>query len=373
MPSETPQPALISTLRARRSAAGLSQGELAAQVGVSRQALIAIELGRQVPSTALALQLARALRCGVESLFALPGGPVLTARWAGAEGRVAERAVVGRVDGRWVAHASACAERSADALLLALPDARGQVSIESLCEPKRLEQNLLVAGCAPLLGVLADRLAQRHRDARASWIAANSTRALELLAAGLVHVAGIHLGAASDAAAHASIVRQAVGARRVTLVNLARWRQGLLVAPGNPLGLAAGCGAFGPELRWALREPGSGARQLLERVLRQDGLQQVALAAGPPVARDHAEVARLVRWGLADAGVAIEAVARAEGLDFIPLAEERFDLVVPDALLETPLVSRWLDTIGRPAFRAEASRLPGYDLSLAGQASSVGV
>jgi putative molybdopterin biosynthesis protein len=75
--------------------------------------------------------------------------------------------------------------------------------------------------------------------------------------------------------------------------------------------------------------------------------------------------------GLADTGIAIEAAAHAEGLDFIPLAEERFDLVVPEARHDERPVSRLLDLIGGRRFQADARPLAGYDLSTAGHASTV--
>lgn len=70
-------------------------------------------------------------------------------------------------------------------------------------------------------------------------------------------------------------------------------------------------------------------------------------------------------------GVAIEAVALDQGLAFIPVSEERFDLIVPESRLQTSAVSRFLGLIDRAPFRHEAAHLPGYDLSQAGHASTV--
>jgi putative molybdopterin biosynthesis protein len=89
------------------------------------------------------------------------------------------------------------------------------------------------------------------------------------------------------------------------------------------------------------------------------------------MAEGHAEVARLIRWGAADVGVGIESAALAEGLDFVPLTEERFDLVVPAAFAEKAPVSRLLDALDDPSFRTEVSHLPGYDGSMSGQVTTV--
>lgn len=363
------EPPIRCTLRQRRTAAGLSQGELAARVGVSRQTLIAVEAGRQVPSTGLALHLARALRCSVEDLFALPGGSLLEAALApsgvGRSGRVA----VGRIDGVWAAHPLPVDTHPGDGLMIeATPG--GRATIEPLADPAALEQNVLVAGCAPLLGLLAGRLGRHHADARATWLPTTSTRALELLGAGLVHVAGLHLVEADRPGGHAEIVREHFPDQAMLIVNLTRWRQGFVVAPGNPLGVHAVEDLLRDELRFACRGAGAAAHKLVLRHLASAGLEGQAWARGPR-ASGHAEVARLVRWGVADTGVAIEAAALAEGLDFVPLSEERFDLLVPLARASAPPVARLLQLLDTPTFRAEAARLPGYDLAMSGQASTV--
>ena len=74
---------------------------------------------------------------------------------------------------------------------------------------------------------------------------------------------------------------------------------------------------------------------------------------------------------MADVGVAIEGAAIAEALTFLPITDERFDLVVPTDRLELPSVARVIDTLGRGAFRAEARGLPGYDLSQCGELTAV--
>lgn len=363
-------PTLTSSLRRRRAATGLSQSDLAERVGVSRQAIVAIEAGRQVPSTLLALQLARALCCGIDELFQLEGGPIARARLACAADE-SKRVVMGRVDGLLVGHRLSDPTHAADAVLLEPQSSGEEWLVELLNDPSAVDENLLVAGCAPLLGALSARTGRRYRDTRATWISADSGRALELLTQGLVHVAGIHLANATDPDAHARAARAAFPGERTTVVNLARWRQGLVVAPGNPLGLEAGPELFRDGVRHVSREPGSGAQRVLGCLMANAGVSELPSGATSPIASDHAEVARLVRWGVADVGVAIEAEALSQGLDFIPVSEERFDLIVLESRLEMKAISRFMDLIDRATFRAEAARLPGYDLSQAGHASSV--
>lgn len=388
-------PSLLTSVRERRVEAGLSQTELAATVGVSRQGLSAIESGRQVPSTTLSLHLARALGCTVDDIFRLPGGPRIEAELA-RDPHDARRVVLGRVEGRLVAHPLSDDTHAADGLLVDRPRpqrppettsasapipvsatdttsgaAAGFSMVEAFADPASISGNLLVAGCAPLLGLLAERLGRRYRDVRGSWIPANSMAALSLLRRRMVHVAGIHLASSDDPDAHDRAARETAWGSRATLVNLARWRQGLVVAPGNPLGIGPGSELLRPGLRFALRDPGAGAQRLLERELARAGGRATELSGPAGLAADHVDVARLVRWGVADVGVAIESVAIAHGLDFLPLAEERFDLIVTASAMDDPAVSRFLDLIDRPSFRAEAAGIPGYDLSQAGTSSTV--
>ena len=361
---------MTSAVRAHRTALKLSQSELAARVGVSRQALSAIETGRQVPSTLLALHLARALDCTVDDLFRIPGGKVIEARCAPG-GPDARRVAVGRVRDTWIAHPLDHLDHAADGLVVGAGSSPDSSLIEVLDDATDLAANVLVAGCAPLLGVHADRLGRRYRDARATWIHANSSRALQLLTDGLVHIAGVHMAASDDPEAHERAARHAVPGERSVLVNLARWRQGLVVAHGNPLDVEVGAGLLRPGLRFAMRDAGAAAQHLLDRELRHACGGRDAEVTIRAHASDHAEVAALVRWNVVDVGVAIESAALDQGLDFIPLSEERFDLVLPESLLDHEPVSRFLDLIDQPSFRAEVGGLPGYDLSLAGHASTV--
>jgi molybdate-binding protein len=185
----------------------------------------------------------------------------------------------------------------------------------------------------------------------------------------LVHVAGLHLSDARHGEGNVEAVRARFPDRRMLVVNLTRWRQGFVVPEGNPLAIRSGADLLRRGLRLARREEGSGAQTLVRRLLTAEGVDD-AQPRGPS-ASGHAEVAQLVRCGAADVGVAIESVALAAGLGFVPLAEERFDLVVPADLAEAAPVSRLLDTLGDAGFRTEMAHMPGYDGELSGHATTL--
>ncbi len=358
---------LENHLKSQRKAAGLSQNALAERVGVSRQAILAIEASRNVPSTSLGLKLAYALGCSVEDIFQLAPAPGIQAHLApaGAGGEGGTRVALGQVAGRWVAH-----RLPSHGILAADGTLSGtdgdMATVTPLVSSGSLRRNVLVAGCAPLLGAVATRVGQRFSDARVTWLPTGNRRSMQLLAAGMVHVGGLHLAGDDDSAATEAVARRTLPGQRLLLVNLTSWRMGVVVSPGNPLGLAGGDDLMRPGLRLVRREEGSGAHALASRLT--DGASD---GQNGPRAAGHREVARMVRSGSADAGIAIESAALAEGMDFIPLVSERFDLVVPADLAADSPVSRLIETLDDPAFRAEVEHLPGYDGSQSGRVTTV--
>ncbi len=361
---------LDNRVRRHRKANRMSQQRLAEALGVSRQAIHAIETGSQVPSTSLGLRMARVFGCAVEDLFSLAADPVIRARLApsGAANQASSRVVAGRVDNDWVAHRLPSNGITAADGIIAGADG-DEAEITPLGDVGQLERNVLVTGCAPLLGAVSQRVGSRFSDARVTWLRAGNGRSMELLKAGLVHMAGLHLSANGDGEGATRAARRVLPGRRLLVVNLTRWRQGLVVPAGNPLGISGGADLANSDLRVVRREEGSGAQALAASLVEAEG--DCALPDSGPLARGHIEVANLVRCGAADVGVAIEGAALAEGLDFIPLTEERFDLVVPADVAADKPVARVIDTLDDPAFRTEVSHLPGYDGSMSGQVTTV--
>jgi putative molybdopterin biosynthesis protein len=336
-------------LRELRQARGLSLSGLATAIGLSRQALTAIEAGRSTPSTAIALRLAQVLGCRVEELFQLAGPLGISERPPGT------RLVLGHIDGRWVEHAlRPTSAQAADALV------GHQGGIEALHDPLRLRGKVLLAGCAPVLGTLSARTERSGQPS--SWLYAPSGQALRWLAEGRVHVAGMHLAPWDHPEQHEQLLREHMPGQDVVLISLLGWRQGLVLAPGNPLGLRD-ISDLDEAHRVAQRQPGSGAQSVLEAALGRT-------SSGPRV-RSHTEAAQALRLGAADAAVLIEPVAQAFGLPFSPLSEERFELALRRDHLQHPGIVRLLDELGSLDFRREVAGMGAYDLSQAGHTRRV--
>jgi putative molybdopterin biosynthesis protein len=185
------------------------------------------------------------------------------------------------------------------------------------------------------------------------------------LAQGAADLAGCHLWDAETDTYNAPFVRRILPGRRVALLTLAHRRVGLMVAPGNPLNLSGLSDLARPGLRFVYRPPGTGTRVWLEAQLRRWGLE------GPPPAvtevATHTELALLIADGRADAGLGIEAAARACGLDFVPLTRERYDLVVPAENWESPPILALADWLTTPPARTLIADLGGYDTEETGK------
>jgi molybdate-binding protein len=216
------------------------------------------------------------------------------------------------------------------------------------------ETRLLVAGCDPATSVLARHLGRSSVGLVTA--AVNSSVALDLLKRRLAHVAGTHL---KD---EASAIRTQFPRKGVAVFTFAVWEEGLVLARGNPKGIRGVADMARAGVKLAPRETGSGSRQLLDRALQEAGIPPRAVPGyDDPPAAGHLPAAWRVYTGMADGCVATRSAARAFGLDFVPLATERYDLVIRREHLATTAVERLLDTLAQAAFRRELEALCGYD------------
>ena len=185
---------------------------------------------------------------------------------------------------------------------------------------------------------------------------------LAALKRGECHLAGTHLLDELTGDYNLSYLRRFFPAGGVALVNLCYRVQGLMVAPGNPLGLRSLKDVAERGARFINRQSGSGTRMLLDYELRRRSIAPDNIAGYHRELYTHHAVAAAIAGGGADAGLGILAAARALGLDFVPLAEERYDLAIRgDGLASTP-VRELLEVLASPEFRAAVEALGGYDL-----------
>lgn len=187
--------------------------------------------------------------------------------------------------------------------------------------------------------------------------APGSSAGLRAVVAGRADGAAVHL-LHRTGVYNAPFARALLRGRRPHLVHLWRREQGLIVAPGGPASVTDLAG-----LRIALRAPGTGTRVLLDRLLRDAGLDPDGVRG--PVLGSHLEVALAVATGTVDAGLGVRSAARDLDLAFHPVARESYDVVLPGAALAAaaPLVT----ALRAQAVRTAVADLGGYDADRAGE------
>jgi len=156
----------------------------------------------------------------------------------------------------------------------------------------------------------------------------------------------------------------------VVLVTFVRREQGLIVAPGNPKGIRGLADLARPDVRYINRQRGAGTRILLDYRLAQLGIDPAHVRGYEREEYTHLAVAAAVQSGAADCGLGIAAAARALNLDFLPLEQERYDLVIPRAYYESDLLRPLLDLVRGPDLRRAVSELSGYDATHMGQVAA---
>ena len=190
---------------------------------------------------------------------------------------------------------------------------------------------------------------------------------LMALAEGRADLAGCHLWDVETDCYNLPFVRRLLPGKRVALVRLAQRRLGLLIPPGNPRGIGGLEDLARNELRFANRQAGSGTRVWLDARLGQMGISAGQINGYQHEHLTHSSVARAVAEGQADVGLGLEAAGRAMALDFVPLTEEAYDLVMLEALLSNEAVEQWLGWLRSEAGRSAIADLPGYDSRHSGE------
>ena len=188
-----------------------------------------------------------------------------------------------------------------------------------------------------------------------------SLSGLKRLAEGGAVAAGMHVYEPDREDWNRAHIRERIPAMPVILMEWATRTQGLVLAPGNPQNIASISDLAGRSV--IPRQQEAGSRVLLEYLMKRAGLDGTAVTMLDPPARSEADVALAVADGKADAGLAVETVARQYRLDFLPLFRERYDLAVWRRDFFEPPLQKLLSFARTPAFAARAEELGGYDIT----------
>ena len=368
---------VTNRLRETRIAAGLSQGDLAQSAGITRQALYAMERNQYLPGTEVALQLAHTLGTSVEDLFSLQDdGNILEAELPGDHSgalkstRVKLAMVGNRLVAKPVTELGDVLNYTipADALIVG-PASRKKrsVYVQLLKSRKDVERQIVVGGCDPAIYLAGEHVRQQGHTASVVGWNMTSLAALRALKRGEVHVAGIHLRDPRSGEYNIPFLKRHLKGQAVTVVRFATWHEGFLVKEGNPKQVRGLEDLTRPDVRMVNREKGAGARLLLDHLLSRHRIPSQIVRGYGAMAFSQVGLGRYISEGKADVGIGVQAVAQLFNFDFIPLQEERYDLVIPTAYVDShPGMKIFLDTLATRKFQREIEAWGGSDVKESG-------
>jgi len=367
---------LVNNLAAIRQKRGFSAASLAQAVGISRQAVYAIEANCYIPNTATALRLAQELEVSVDELFSLssdspppklvgeqatllPGSGVL---------RPGQPVQLCRIENQLVALAPSavpwCLPES-DATVSDSGSSAGKMKVRIERFEGDYKSRLLVAGCDPAVSLLARRM--RQAGVELVLASRNSSQALTLLKQGLVHIAGTHLRDEASGESNLPEIARRFSKNEVAIISFAVWEEGIVMANKNPKGIRGIEDFARKDVRIVNREQGAGSRILLDSSLKRLKINAKKVKGYEHIACGHLPAAWQVLNGGADCCIATRAAATVFGLGFVPLVAARYDFAMRRADLDLPAAQLVLDALNRAAFRRELDNVGGYDTGETGR------
>jgi molybdate-binding protein/predicted nucleic acid-binding protein len=221
------------------------------------------------------------------------------------------------------------------------------------------------------LDLLGDQLHSRHPALTLVSAHVGSLGGLLALQQRQAHLAGAHLLDEETGDYNVSFVQRlltSVGLHVVLLAFVTRV-QGLLVQRGNPKAIGDLRDLTRHDVTFVNRQAGAGTRVLLDHHLTRANLDRVAIAGYEREESSHLGVATAVASGVADCGLGIQAAAHAHDLDFVPLFEERYDLIIPTEYADSPLLAPMLAMLRHPPadFLRRVEILGGYGTARMGE------
>lgn len=240
------------------------------------------------------------------------------------------------------------------------PVRRVEISSTLLSPRPENGDGLVISGQDVVLDILANYLHQYGVTAQRCYL--NSFEGLLALYEGKVDAAACHLYAADENTFNTPFVKRLVPGVPAALINISYRTQGFYVAAGNPKEIRGWRDLSRRDISILNRSPGSSARILLDEQLHRMNLQAGQIRGYEREMKSHLTMAAAIAEGEADLAIGTERISRQiEGLDFIPLLEERFDLVMRREFMETAAAEKLLEILRSASFKKEIRHFSGND------------
>ncbi|NJD59610.1 MAG: molybdopterin biosynthesis protein, partial [Anaerolineae bacterium] len=244
--------------------------------------------------------------------------------------------------------------------------AGSEVKVNLYRRPDEIDKTVLAIGSHDItIDIMAQYLAASDRR----LVSANvgSMGGLVALARGEAHLAGSHLLDPESGEYNLRYIHQTLPDVPIKLIVLVERQQGLMVASGNPKRIRSLQDLTRQDITYVNRQSGAGTRVLLDYHLQQLGISPDSIQGYQHEEFTHLAVAAAISSGRADCGLGIAAAAQALGLDFIPLYQERYDLVIPQVYYQDKLLEPLLRLLFDGDFKKTVASLAGYNIDRMGQ------
>jgi len=223
----------------------------------------------------------------------------------------------------------------------------------------------------PLIDEAADELRRADIRSYVSSAHVGSMGAIFALSRGEAQLGCVHLLDETDGSYNVSYVEKYIPDGGVVLIECVRRAQGLIVAKGNPRGISSVIDLTQDGVRYANRQKGAGTRVLFDYLLKKEGVSPRAIVGYSREELTHTAVAAQIAAGSADCGLGILSAARMYGLDFIPVCEETYDLLVLLSAMQSPQVRAFLRVLASEAFLRRLDALGGYTYDQPGRIKKI--
>lgn len=239
-----------------------------------------------------------------------------------------------------------------------------EVSVKLIRDKIEIKNTIVCIGSHDnTLDILANTIKKNYPKFSLSSAHVGSMGGLIALKKGEAHFAGTHLLDEQSGKYNIPFIKRLFPDKKIVLVNLVYRQQGLLVKRGNPKNINGFQDLIRDDVIFINRQGGSGTRLLLDKHLKELGINPYLVKGYDREEYTHMAVASAVLTGLADTGLAVYSSAVALGLDFIPVASERYDLAIPQEFIDTEMIRIVLDIIKNDKeFKTAVESLGGYDI-----------
>ena len=251
-------------------------------------------------------------------------------------------------------------------------EAGGKTRARLLRDRKALEQRVAIVGSHdPLIDEAIDLLRRVRTDISLSSSHVGSMGGIMAVKSGQAHMGGVHLLDEATGIYNNAYIDKYFPEGGVALVECVQRTQGLMVTAGNPKNIRGFEDIARSDISYVNRQKGSGTRILCDFQLKQLGMDASSVYGYEREEFTHTGVAAQIAGGTADCGLGILSAARIYGLDFIPVCDEQYDLLIARSALELPSVQAFLEVLGSPAFKERLLALGGYGVDQPGRIRKV--